>query len=167
MLSIYERVRAVLLKNYNEESEEFKKGVQLAMSLIEIGIKKSFHYNQALRVKELEEITKKQKAGIRSLNKEIANLRSRLNDTSLVSGVPTEEFGEINIGTSVGEFSVVTNMTDETMMACLINFEARNTFNRVDEAKSKLLTYINSKNYAGFYAYKDWKAYRRSRRNKT
>ena len=138
------------------------------MQLFEIGIRKSNQFNAALKVRELEIENKKQRATISHLQNEITNKQDKLLELTLISGLPLNKFITYTIPVSGHSqtIEIVTNMDIETMQACLFNFEARHSYKRPDEAKSKLLTYINSKKHSGFYAYKDYKTYRKEHLNK-
>lgn len=168
MLKIYETVARVLKTEYPNPTKEFKEGAEVTLKLFEIGIRKSNQFNAALQVKELEIENKKQKATITQLQKEIANKQEQLFEMTLISGLPLQKFITYSIPVEGHSqmIEIVTNMDNETMQACLYNFSARHSYKRPDEAKSKLLTYINSKKHAGFYAYKDWKTYKKEHLNK-
>lgn len=168
MLKIYETVAGVLNKEYSNTTEEFKKGTELTLKLFEIGIRRSNRFNAALKVRELEIENKKQKATIEQLHKEIANKQEKLFEMTLISGLPLQKFVTYTIPVKGHHqmIEIVTNMDNETMQACLYNFSSRHSYKRPDEAKSKLLTYINSKKHMGFYAYKDWKTYKKEHLNK-
>lgn len=162
MLKIYETVARLLYKQFPNPSEEFRNGAEFVLKMFEIGIRTSTRFNSALRVKELEIEVDKQKATIEQLRREIANKQDRLLELSLISGVPLTKFITYTIPVKGHKpFDIVTNMDEETIQACLFNFNARHTYKRPDEAKFKLIAYINSKKHYGFHAYKDWKTFRK------
>lgn len=167
MLSIYETVSRTLEK-YKNENEDFHKGVKTVMGLFEIGIRKSTQFNLALKVRELEKQLNKQKTVIENQRKEINLKANKIFELSLISGQPTKEFRtfEIPIGETKEIIEIVTNMDVEMMQTCLYNFHKRHKFKRYDEAKSKLLMFINSKNHLGFFAYKSEKVFKKEHLNK-
>lgn len=70
---------------------------------------------------------------------------------------PLDKLWQYGIKTTKGEFTIFTNQDQDTLNACLINWEARRDLNKmnIDEMRQSLIDYINSKNWAGFYAVKD------------
>ena len=168
MLKIYETVVGVLKKEYSKESEAFKKGAETTLKLFEIGIRTSNHFNKAIQLRELEIENRKQKSTIEHLQREVSNKKEKLFEMTLISGVPLDRpiTYTIPVGGHSQTIEIITNMDSETMQACLFNFNARHTYKRPDEAKSKLLTYINNKKHYGFYAYKDLKTYKKEHLNR-
>lgn len=167
MLKIYETVRSVMVRHYRKESIEFKRGASVAMKLFETGIKKSETFNQAIKIKELEKEIQLLKIAVREKTYLIEELREKLINTSLISGVPAKKFQEYIIPiTDLGTFNIVTNIDSPTLTFCIYEFVQKHQFKRIDEAKSKLLVFINNKNHLGFYAYKDLKSYKKQHNEK-
>lgn len=168
MLKIYETVVRVLQDKYSNQSQDFKKGAKTAMNLIEVGIRKSNQFNLALQVKDLLEERRKLKTTIDNLRKEISIKEDKLFESSLVSSTPLRDFKEYEIPVKghKQKIYIVTNMDYGTLSFCLLNFSQRHSYNRPDEAKSKLLTFINSKKHLGFIAFKDNKTYKKEYLNK-
>lgn len=161
MLSIYETIYRTIEKNFKNKPPEFKEGAETVLTLFEIAIKKANWFNNAITVRELRKQNLKQKSTIDQLQKEIANKADKIFELSLVSGQPSEHFQLYDIPVLDTTFEIVTNMDLETFKVCLFNFEQKHSFKRADEAKSKLLTFINSKRHIGYYAYKSLKVYKK------
>lgn len=161
MFKIYITVKRLLVKNYSEESEEFKKGWKKACEFLMLGIKKSTQYNLSLLNRELEDRIKSLEKTIAKQRNEISALHEKLDDKSLVNVKPEKEYRTFVVEDENGEFEIITNMSKDSFEWCLFNFRLKNTYKRLDECKSKLLMYINNKNALGFKAFKDRKAYNR------
>lgn len=72
---------------------------------------------------------------------------------------PLDYFQQYEVQTTLGNFSIYTNQDLATFNACCINWEARHDLKSVKQARQSLINYINSKNWAGFYAFKNKKEY--------
>lgn len=166
MLKIYNTVKALLVKHQNE-SDDFKRGWQTALDYLRIGIKSSFQFNYAVQNKELEAENQKLKDTIKNQRKEIQILNDKLLDYTLLNIKPTETYTSYRVDTTNSFFEIITNMDKSSFEFCLLNFGFRHSCKRIDECKSKLLTFINNRNYQGFRAFKDKKSYNRYLNGKT
>lgn len=142
-------------KEYEDHSREFKDGFLTCLRLFDIGFRKRIDYNLRYRNHELEEENKKLKKILQTKYSKIKDFERDLGISSLISGHPMELFREVLIETAIGNFTIVVNLDENTINACVTNFALRNTYKTPDECKSKLLQYINNKKEHGFKAYKD------------
>lgn len=155
MIKIYYTVEEIFKKEYVNHSKEFREGFSHALRLFRIGFEKRTDFNKSVKIHEQEIEIKELRKVIRQLDEKIIKMAETIEKTSLISGLPLNVFHEFFVDSGVGSFKIVTNMDRDTINACLINFAARTQFKQVDEAKSKLIQYINSKSVMGFKAYKD------------
>ena len=155
MIDIFNTVESLYKRNYREENEEFKRGFERALALLEVGIYKSTRYNIGVENKTLKEDLKERDKTIRFLNKKLEVVQNKLSKKILVSGTPLDYFKEYEVESSVGKITLLTNMDKETFEFCCINFSTRYKYKVLDECKSKLLQYINSYKSKGFRAFKN------------
>lgn len=160
MLKIYEILVRILKKEYSGASPSFKAGFKKCLTLLLIGIKKNPSYNQSLRVRELERELKDSKKKIRDQNTRIAILIKKLGAKTLIDSSPDTVFYFHRIylhkkdGENSPSFGIVVNMNIDSLGICLFNFKSMNVYESEDDAKAKLLHFINTKNYLGYKAYK-------------
>ena len=104
--------------------------------------------------KEVLELQKESK----NKSREIFRLKKVIGEKSIVSQGPTQYFKEHKVIIKDGHFfTIITNMKEETFKNMCSNFSGRYDWKDAEEAKSKMLQYINDKHSLGFKAYKDEK----------
>jgi hypothetical protein len=155
ILKVYYTVEELFNTKFANHSPQFKKGFEKCLLLFHIGLKRRTDYNLAIKNVELEKEVKELKKVVKRKYEKLRDMEHDMQNISMISGIPTEDFRIVLIETDLGNFSIVVNMDQNTLNACLVNFALRYTFKTVDEGKSKLLKYINNKNDYGFRAFKD------------
>lgn len=161
MFTIYNTIKQMLVRQFSDETDEFKRGYSKAVHLLLIGIKRTTLYNYALRCHELEKELNSLKKENNNQRNEIKSLIDKLANKSLLQMKPLEVFNIFPVDTGAGYFEIIVNMDKDSFNFCLINFLTRHQYNSFDECKSKLLAFINSRSSQGFRAFKDKKAYNR------
>lgn len=160
-LHVTNRVLTLYEENYKENSsEEFKEGFLRCLHFITRGIKKEDHYNLNLRVYQLERENHEKDQVIKKQREEMSLIQKRINQASFISGVPLpyfKVFEVANIVTLEDKLIVVTNMDKEMFLNVWGHFILRYKWTKVDECKSKLISYINRFEAQGYKAYKDVK----------
>lgn len=152
MLSIYRHVNRIL-SSYKDKHPEFQEGMKLVLGLFKVGIEKHVHFNYAIKNNELIKENKQ-------LKNENAHLKKLLsvNENSLYVPTTTEKFKEYTVLWKDNQkFKVTTNLDEHTMNMCVSVFSVGDNSKTLPEFKNKLMWFINAKNSAGFYAFKNMK----------
>lgn len=159
MIKIFETVNKLKVK-IEDKGGLYLEGFQTCLNYFELGIKKSTQFNLNLKIRDLEKENQDLKESLRAYKEKRRNIEHFIDNNPFSLNV-TDIYKPFIIQTVYGNFEIVTNMNTDTMYKCLINFGLRYGYSTSEEAKSKLLQYINSKNFAGFEAFKDIKSYNR------
>lgn len=163
MLKIFETVEKLAKNHLVGKSEEFIRGFYNCLDFFLIGIKSNESFNRELKIRELEKEIKDQLERIRLLEKRDRKSQEVLNSKSIIDKSPSFTFYTYPVQTRFGLFRIVTNLNKDFFYACLLNFSLKNHYESPEEAKTKLLCFINSKNFIGFSAYKDFKTFLKER----
>lgn len=162
MLLIYYTLESAFKREYTKRSKDFQKGYLECLRLLEIGMNKNPSFNAHVENDQL----KKDIQLLRKSEKEkdwlFRDLQKKLQDKSLVAKPPVRNFRvyEVELVNPLGNndyFTIVANLQEETFKNMVANFSGRFTWTDTQDAKAKMLTYINSKTAQGFKAYKDEK----------
>lgn len=168
MIKVIRVITQVFRKHYLEHSPEFQEGFKTAIRLITIGFENSTQYNWHFEADKLIKENKELKKIIQSQKQQLEVKIKALDEVSLFSSSPSKTYKEYLVDCEEkGSFTVITNMDSELFSVLLYNFGIRYSYKKSDEAKSKLLSYINSKNNVGYYAFKDKKSYNRFTNGRT
>lgn len=158
MFKVLKVVNGIFKRNYLHKSPEFQEGFKTALRLLEIGLENSTQHNWYLRSKEMHEELSHVKKANRQLQYRLDEKVKALDEITLFNVKPASQFYNYLVDCGdVGTFEILCNLDKDTFNLCLSNFVVRYTFKKTDEAKSKLLSYINYRNNLGFYAFKNSK----------
>lgn len=162
MFKVIKVVSDVFRKHYLKSSPDFQEGFKTAIRLFVIGYENSTQYNWHFEAYKLKKENEELKGIIKVQKEQLKSKSKILNEVTLFNASPAKEYKEyiVDYG-SRGSFNIITNMTREDFDFCLYNFNIKKSFNRIDEAKSKLLLYINSQNSLGYRAFKNKNSYNR------
>lgn len=159
MFSIFYTLKRILEDHYSNESEDYKRGVNTFLKLLVIGIKKNAQYNLTIKNREQQETIKELEKTCKNYREEIKRLNNKVSSYSLLDIKPASEYFSYSVNTDEGDFEIITNMDKSSFEFCLLNFSYRHSFKKMEECKSKLLTFINNRNVQGFKAFKNKQTY--------
>lgn len=156
MINIYGRVSQAfdLITN---KTEEYKKGFQDCLLLFKYGISTHVQFSNLVKIHELEKINHTQRKEIKKLHAELTAIREKSDLKLLLSVQPLEVYHRYLVNSKVGSFEVVVNMDNNSFNICLTSFSITHSYENIEQAKSKLLQFINLKNGQGYKAYKNAK----------
>lgn len=156
MIDIYGKVVGVY-DSLENKPDNYMKGFRDCLYVLKYAIKTHTQYKTDTKIHELEKLKKENAKEIKKLLLELNAIREKSNLKLLLTVQPLDIYHSFLVKSKVGSFEVVVNMDKGSFDVCLTSFSITHDYINIEQAKSKLIQFINLKNGQGYKAYKNVK----------